>query len=83
MKLFSRKGPPRPKSHSAAIRPESVRLLTEYVLHMSITCLANEDIEPLYQDYIRDPRLGKVEKEELTQAYLTLHLRAAQAAANG
>lgn len=79
MKILSRKPP---KNSIASVKPESVRLLTEYVLHMSITCLADEDIEPLYKEYIEDPRLGKIEREELTQAYLALHLRSAQSTAN-
>lgn len=53
----------------------------EYVLHMSITCLANEDISPLYEEYVQDSRLGALEKEELTQAYFTLQLRSVQTAA--
>lgn len=79
MKFFSRKAP---KGPIVPVKPESLRLLTEYVLHMSITCLADEDIEPLYKEYIEDPRLGTLEKDELTQAYLALHLRSAQSTAN-
>ena len=55
------------------------RILTQYVLHMSITSLANEDIGPLYEEYAQDPRLGESEKEELALAFRALHPPSASA----
>ncbi|HEX9340167.1 MAG TPA: hypothetical protein VF992_03215 [Thermoplasmata archaeon] len=52
--------------------PNPHRLLTEYVLNMSITCLGDEDVTPLYEEYIKDSRLGRPEKEELTEVYRSL-----------
>lgn len=68
-------------SETKATLSESMHLLTEYVLHMSITSLADGDITPLYEEYLGDPRLGFSEKEELTQAYLALQLRSVQSIA--
>lgn len=48
------------------------RILTEYILHMSLTCLGDEDVTPLYEEYMRDSRLGHLEKVELTEAYHSL-----------
>jgi len=48
-------------------------LVTEYVLNMSISCLGDIDVTPLYEEYIRDSRLGTQEKAELTAAYRSLH----------
>lgn len=48
-------------------------LVTEYVLNMSISCLGDIDVTPLYEEYIRDSRLGTLEKAELTAAYRSLH----------
>lgn len=79
---FSRRTPQVPAEPSRGIPPQNLRIVTEYVMNMSITCLAGEDISPLFEDYMEDTRLGAVEKDELTQAYLVLHLRAVQAAAN-
>ncbi len=53
--------------------PASLHLLTEYVLHMSVTCLGDEDVTPLYEEYIQDSRLGDAEKAELTAIYRSLH----------
>ncbi len=39
---------------------------------MSITCLGDEDVTPLYEEYIKDSRLGRPEKEELTEVYRSL-----------
>jgi hypothetical protein len=87
---FWRRKLPTPKVPSGSVRvseakmtlSESMHLLTEYVLHMSITSLADGDITPLYEEYLGDPRLGFPEKEELTQAYLALQLRNVQSAAD-
>ena len=68
-------------SETRAVHSESMHLLTEYVLHMSITSLADGDITPLYEEYLSDPRLGFPEKDELTQAYLALQLRNVQSMA--
>ena len=54
-------------------RSDPLRILTEYVLHMSITCLGDEDVTPLYEEYILDSRLGDAEKAELTAVYQSLH----------
>src|SRR5207245_11094739 len=47
--------------------------LTEYILHMSVTCLGDEDVTPLYEEYIQDSRPGDAEKAELTAIYRSLH----------
>ncbi len=44
---------------------------------MSITCLGDEDVTPLYEEYIKDSRLGRLEREELTQVYRSLLPRSA------
>ncbi len=53
--------------------PDSLHILTEYILHMSVTCLGDEDVTPLYEEYIHDSRLGDAEKAELTAIYRSLH----------
>ena len=53
--------------------PESLHILTEYILHMSVTCLGDQDVTPLYEEYILDSRLGDAEKAELTAIYRSLH----------
>ena len=53
--------------------PDSLHILTEYILHMSVTCLGDEDVTPLYEEYIQDSRLGDAEKAEFTAIYRTLH----------
>lgn len=52
---------------------DSLHILTEYILHMSVTCLGDEDVTPLYEEYIQDSRLGVAEKAELTAIYESLH----------
>jgi hypothetical protein len=52
--------------------PDPLRLLTEYVLHMSITCLGDQDVTPLYEEYVQDSRLGEAERAELTAVYRSL-----------
>ena len=76
-----KEAPASPPVEATSTHPESLHILTEYVLHMSITSLAEGDITPLYEEYLGDPRLGAAEREELTQAYLALQLRNVQAIA--
>lgn len=78
--LFSRKG-----KAAIAERParDVLRLLTGYVLHMSITSLGDGDITPLYEEYVNDPRLGTFERRELTEAFRALRLRHAFASPGG
>ncbi len=56
------------------VKPESVHLLTEYVLNLSISARADNDITPLYEAYLSDARLGEFEKEELMWVYMSLQL---------
>lgn len=72
---FSRRG--KKATGQGPIDPEAVRLLSGYVLHMSITSLGDGDITPLYEDYVKDPRLGVFGRRELTHAYQALQARAA------
>ncbi len=58
-----------------------LRILSEYVLHMSITCLGDQDMTPLCEEYIHDSRLGVAEREELTEVYRRLFPRTAETAA--
>ena len=58
---------------SRARPPQSLHILSEYVLHMSVTCLGDQDVTPLYEEYILDSRLGDAEKAELTAIYRSLH----------
>lgn len=60
---------------------DPLRILTEYVLHMSITCLGDHDVTPLYEEYIQDSRLGDAERAELTAVYRSLLPRAEATAA--
>ncbi len=74
---FSRaRGPPQ-VTVGAGIRPESVHLLTEYVLNMSMSARADNDITPLYETYLQDARLSQFEKEELLWVYMSLQLQPA------
>lgn len=56
------------------VRRASQRILTEYVLNMAVTCLAHGDVEPLYDEYMEDPRLSEEDKDELARAYLLLQM---------
>jgi len=56
------------------VRPAVQRVLTEYVLNMAVTCLAHGDVEPLYEQYLQDPRLSDEDKDELARAYLLLQM---------
>jgi len=58
---------------SRARPPQSLHILSEYILHMSVTCLGDQDVTPLYEEYILDSRLGDAEKAELTAIYRSLH----------
>lgn len=53
--------------------PDSLHILTEYILHVSVTYLGDEDVTPLYEEYIQDSRLRNAEKAELTAIYRSLH----------
>lgn len=56
------------------VRAAAQRVLTEYVLNMAVTCLAHGDVEPLYEQYMEDPRLSDEDKDELARAYLILQM---------
>ncbi len=56
------------------VKSENVHLLTEYVLNLSISARADNDITPLYETYLGDARLGDFEKEELMWVYMSLQL---------
>jgi len=58
---------------SRAPPPHSLHILSEYILHMSVTCLGDQDVTPLYEEYIQDSRLADAEKAELTAIYRSLH----------
>lgn len=60
---------------------DPLRILSEYVLHMSITCLGDHDVTPLYEEYMQDERLGDPERAELTAVYRSLVPRTVRAAA--
>jgi len=72
---FSRAREPVQLSVSGGIKPESVHLLTEYVLNMSMSAREDNDITPLYETYLRDGRLTEFEKEELMWVYMSLQLQ--------
>ncbi len=61
------------------VRQTVRRILTEYVLNMAVTCLAHGEVEPLYEQYMEDPRLSDEDREELARAYLLLQMTAVQA----
>ncbi len=71
---FLRGSPPVDASGSARVKSESVHLLTEYVLNLSISARADNDITPLYETYLSDARLGEFEREELMWVYMSLQL---------
>jgi hypothetical protein len=56
------------------VKQESVHLLTEYVLNMSMSARTDNDITPLYEAYLSDARLGEFEREELMWVYMSLQL---------
>ncbi len=61
------------------VRQTIRRVLTEYVLNMAVTALARGEVEPLYEQYMEDPRLSDEDREELARAYLLLQMSALQA----
>ncbi len=61
-------------SDGLRVKSENVHLLTEYVLNLSISARADNDITPLYETYLGDARLGEFEKEELMWVYMSLQL---------
>lgn len=65
------------------VKCENVHLLTEYVLNLSISARADNDITPLYETYLSDARLGEFEKEELMWVYMSLQLTPPVAAGEG
>ncbi len=72
---FSRSREPVQLSVSSGIKPESVHLLTEYVLNMSMSAREDNDITALYETYLEDGRLSEFEKEELLWVYMSLQLQ--------
>jgi hypothetical protein len=70
--LLTSKAPTQPEV--VDVRPAVQRILTEYVLNMAVTCLARGDVEPLYDQYLQDPRLSDEDREELARAYLLLQM---------
>jgi hypothetical protein len=73
MRLFSRRS--RAPGAGTDDTGETLRILSGYVLHMSITSLGDGDITPLYEDYMNDPRLGDFGRRELTHAFRALRTR--------
>jgi len=61
-------------SGGVRVKSENVHLLTEYVLNLSISARADNDITPLYEAYLSDARLGECEREELMWVYMSLQL---------
>ncbi len=72
---FSRASKALEVSVSAGIKPESVHLLTEYVLNLSMSAREDNDITPLYETYSQDARLSQFEREELLWVYMSLQLQ--------
>ncbi len=52
----------------------SHRILNEYILNMAVSCLANGDVTPLYEQYMEDPRLSDEDRDELARAFLLLQM---------
>lgn len=75
--LLSTKDPP--TETIVDVRQTAQRVLTEYVLNMAVTCLAHGDVEPLYEQYMQDPRLSEEDRQELARAYLLLQMSSLQA----
>ncbi len=61
-------------SGGVRLKPESVHLLTEYVLNLSMSARADNDITALYETYLGDARLSDFEREELMWVYMSLQL---------
>ncbi len=66
-------------SGAVRINVDSVHLLTEYVLNMSMSARNDNDITPLYETYLNDSRLSDSEREELMWVYMSLQLTPAMA----
>lgn len=62
-------------SGGVQVKSDSVHLLTEYVLNLSMSARSDNDITPLYETYLSDERLGEFEREELMWVYMSLQLR--------
>ncbi len=60
----------------------SRRLVTEYILNLAVSALAHEDITPIYEQYIADPRLLDEEREELARAFLLFQMATAEGASD-
>lgn len=56
----------------------SRKLLTEYILNLAVSALAREDITPLYEQYLADPRLLDPDREELARAFLLFQMATTQ-----
>ena len=76
---FLRGSPPVDVSGGIRVNPESVHLLTEYVLNLSMSARTDNDITPLYETYLSDARLSEFEREELMWVYMSLQLTPAAA----
>lgn len=75
---FSRRHPsPVSLPDSGSVKPESVHLLTEFVLNMSLSAEGDNDVTPLYEQYVNDARLGEVERQELMWVFMSLQLKGA------
>ena len=72
---FLRGHPQTDESVVPRVKTQNVHLLTEYVLNLSMSARADNDIIPLYETYLSDDRLGDFEKEELMWVYMSLQLK--------
>ncbi len=77
LRLSSRRDPPAVPPTKPGIKPESVHLLTEFVLNMSLSSEGDNDVTPLYEQYVNDGRLGEVERQELMWVFMSLQLKVA------
>ena len=64
------------------VAANSRRLLTEYVLNLAVSALSREDITPIYEQYIGDPRLLDEERDELARAFLLFQMATTVTATN-
>lgn len=82
MRTFKSLLTPKARTPEAVVDPlqGSHRILTEYILNMAVSCLANGDVTPLYEQYMEDPRLSDEDREELARAFLLLQMAAVSAA---
>ncbi len=65
---------PKPSDDLVVERPDTKRVVIEYILNMAVSSLARADVEPMYEQYMEDPRLSEEDKEELARAYLLLQM---------